>query len=340
MTETSSPSGRILVVEDDPATRAYVARALGGSGFDVVAVDSVPPAIELLASEEPFDVLLADIGLPGASGFDLVREAKVLRPRLPIALMTADASVDVAVQALRSEVDDFLTKPVAPATLVDQVTNLVSRGRASAGKRERVLAVGAHPDDVEIGAGGVLLAHRQAGDEVAVLTLSQGALGGDKRARAGESAEAARRLGARLYLQDLEDTHISESNPTVAHIEEAIGDFRPTVVYTHSINDLHQDHRNVHRATMVAARTTSSLYCYESPSATVDFRPVRFVAVDAHLERKLEVIRAFASQVEIRSYLDEELVRATCRYWGRYGASRYCEAFEVIRERPRERSDG
>jgi LmbE family N-acetylglucosaminyl deacetylase len=147
-------------------------------------------------------------------------------------------------------------------------------------------------------------------------------------------------MGARLVLEDLEDTHISESNPTVGLIEQVVADLDPTIVYTHSINDNHQDHRNVHRATMVAARRTPSLYCYESPSATVDFRPVRFVAIDGQLERKIEVIHAFASQVEIRTYLDDELVRATSRYWGRFGAARHCEPFEVIRERQQERGPG
>jgi LmbE family N-acetylglucosaminyl deacetylase len=89
---------------------------------------------------------------------------------------------------------------------------------------------------------------------------------------------------------------------------------------------------------MVAARRVPTVYCYESPSATVEFRPVRFVAVDAYVDRKLEVISAYASQVEIRSYLDPELVRATSRYWGRFGDSRYCEPLEVMRARSAERS--
>ena len=65
----------------------------------------------------------------------------------------------------------------------------------------------------------------------------------------------------------------------------------------------------MHRATMVAARRVPSLYCYESPSTTVDFRPVRFVPIDAHLDAKVGVIDAYQSQVSTRSYLDEDLVQ-------------------------------
>ena len=114
---------------------------------------------------------------------------------------------------------------------------------------------------------------------------------------------------------------------------------RPTIVYTHTESDLHQDHRNVHRATLVAARLVPSVYCYESPSATVEFEPVRFVDIGEQLEAKLEAIGAYASQTEQRYYLDEELIRATARYWGRYGHSRFCEPLEVVRDRPAARVD-
>lgn len=330
---TGGPAARILVVEDDPATRRFVVRALEHGGFEVTDVGAVPPALDLLAAGEHVDVLLADIGLPGASGFDLVDQVKASWPKLPIALMTADASTDVAVRALRSKVDDFLAKPIAPDQLLDQVRTLVELGRRHAAAAERVLAVGAHPDDVEIGVGGILLAHRAAGDHVTVMTMSHGSQGGDRAERAAEAQEAARLLGARLELRDLEDTHISESNPTVGLVEEVVAEVQPGVVYVHTVNDLHQDHRNVHRATMVAARRVPSLYCYESPSTTVDFRPARFVSIEPHLDGKVEVIGAYASQVAVRAYLEEELVRATSRYWGRFGGARFCEPLEVVRER-------
>jgi LmbE family N-acetylglucosaminyl deacetylase/CheY-like chemotaxis protein len=327
--------GRVLIVEDDPGTRSFLAAALTRAAFDVTAVGSAPPAIELLEGDS-WHVLLVDIGLPGMSGFDLVRHARRRFPSMATALMTADARVDVAVQALRSEVDDFLPKPIAPKTLIAQVERLVQRQQArSHQSTERVLAVGAHPDDVEIGVGGILLRHRAAGDEVAVVTLSRGSIGGDQVVRADEAAKAAAALSARLHLENLEDTKIPEGNPTIQLIEAVIGEFRPTIVYTHSIHDQHQDHRNVHLATMVAARRVPSIYCYESPSATVDFRPARFVAIDGYIDGKVEVIDAYRSQVEIRRYLAEDLVRAAARYWGgRFGTGNYGEPLEVIRDRP------
>jgi LmbE family N-acetylglucosaminyl deacetylase len=103
-------------------------------------------------------------------------------------------------------------------------------------------------------------------------------------------------------------------------------------VYTHTPRDVHQDHRNVHHATLVAARGISRVYCYQAPSTTVEFRPTRFVTIDEFIDRKLEAIRAYSTQTAIRAYLDEELLRATARYWARFSQARYVEPLEVVRE--------
>ncbi len=330
--------GRILVVEDDPATLRFVTLALERAGFGVASATSGPVALELLGTDDSVDVLLADIGLPGMSGFDLVHEARRRIPGVATALMTADASVDVAVTALRSEVDDFLPKPITPQALVAQIERLIERRRTRFRHiPERVLAVGAHPDDVEIGVGGILVGHGKAGDEITILTMSHGARGGDAVRRAEEAERAAALLGATLILQDLEDTRVPMADPTVTMIETVIAEFRPTVVYTHTSCDLHQDHRNVHQATLVATRSVANVYCYESPSATVKFAPARFVDIDANLDEKVAMLAAFTSQSDVRTYLAEDLVRATARYWGRYGQSLFSEPLEVVRDRPTSR---
>ena len=86
------------------------------------------------------------------------------------------------------------------------------------------------------------------------------------------------------------------------------------------------------RATLVAAREIPRIYCYQAPSSTVDFHPTRFVPIDDFLAGKLEAIAAYRSQVAVRRYLDEDLLRATARYWSRFGSSRYVEPLEVVRE--------
>jgi LmbE family N-acetylglucosaminyl deacetylase/CheY-like chemotaxis protein len=324
----------VLIVEDDEATAAYLATALERAGF---AVDGAGDAIaaERHLSVVEYDALLVDVGLPGPSGFDLVREMKGAYPDLPIAMMTANASLDVAVQAVRSSVDDFLVKPIDPRDLVELVDRLVRQGRIARTGAERVLAIGAHPDDVEIGVGGALLRHVFLGDVVAVVTLTQGDPDHGGRAGRARAERSAAMLGVRRYQHKLEPGRISGAEPTVSLLEDAVAEFVPTCVYTHSGSDLDRDHGHVHKATMAAATRIPALYCYDSPSVSVDFRPDRFVPVDQFLDAKVELLGEGPSSVGGHPDLDPELVRSTSRYWGRYGGSRYCEPLEVVRERVR-----
>jgi LmbE family N-acetylglucosaminyl deacetylase len=326
-------AGRILVVEDDPDTAELLVYMLSRRGGFEVSHAPEPTAALAMSESQTWDMVLTDVQMPGMSGLDLLDELRKRSPDLPVAVITAHASLDNAVRALRSKADEFLTKPVRPDHLITTATALVAKGRAARLARHRsVLAIGAHPDDVEIGAGGTLLSHREMGDEVSVLTLTQGARGGVESARAAEARRAADVLGATLYLEDLSDTRISEGDPTIGAIAKVVEEVRPAIIYTHSLHDLHQDHRNTHRAAMVAAREVARVYCLQSPSATVDFRPTRFVGIDEQLERKLAAIDCYGSQVEIRAYLEPDLIQSTARYWSRYSGSRYSEPFEVIRE--------
>ena len=112
-----------------------------------------------------------------------------------------------------------------------------------------MLAIGAHPDDVEIGVGGILLRHADAGHDVNVLTLTGGEHGGDAAERAAESRYAAEILGAKLFHESLQDTEVGDRGETIGAIKRVIDETGATTIYTHTSKDVHQDHRNVHNAT-------------------------------------------------------------------------------------------
>jgi two-component system, NtrC family, response regulator HydG len=325
--------GRILVVDDDRVTGRFLTNLLGDrGGFDVTCTTDPADALQR-ASSQTWDLVLTDVEMPGMTGLELLQALRQAAPGLPVVVITGHATLDYAVSALRDHADEFLQKSMPKDLLLATISAVVDKGRAARrASRQAVLAIGAHPDDVEIGAAGALLVHRSMGHEVSILTLSRGARGGSQAARVGESELAARALGATLFLDDLKDTQISEGDPTIGAISQVVQSVRPTVIYTHSPHDVHQDHRNTHRASMVAARGVNRVYCFQSPSATVDFRPTRFVTIDDQIEGKLQAINAFASQVEIRRYLEPDLIESTARYWSRFGDGRYAEAFEVIRE--------
>ncbi|WP_199580160.1 response regulator [Blastococcus sp. TBT05-19] len=325
----------VLVVDDDADTALFVRTVLERGGMTVTTCADPLEALTLIGRVE-FDAAITDIEMPGMTGLEFLDRLRQVRPDLPVTVMTAHASVDYAVDALRRQADDFLVKPVPKDTLAATIrrqAETAAARRAAARQRQTVLAVGAHPDDVEIGVGGTLAAHRSAGDQVVILTLSRGARGGDTAARVDESLAAAELIGARLFLEDLEDTRISPADPTMSIIERVVAEVRPTIVYTHSANDRHQDHRAVHQAASVATRSVPTVACFQSPSATIDFRPTRFVDIDGFTRTKLELLARFRSQAGIRAYLEDDFVLATARYWSRYGSSgRFVEPLEVLRD--------
>ena len=117
-------------------------------------------------------------------GLELVRRVKRERPQARDADPVRPRSFDHAVAAMRAGADDYLTKPVDPAELVEKARALVAltRERRAAGQ-DVVLAVGAHPDDVEIGVGGILLRHAAEGHSVTRADAHR-RRGGRRRVRA------------------------------------------------------------------------------------------------------------------------------------------------------------
>lgn len=336
MTNRPPESQRILIVEDDPVLAAVTSSMLCPLGT-VDTVESGERAVAMLGQQD-WDLIVADIELPGMSGLDLVRAARVTRPLASTLILTGHGSFENAVAAIRAGTDDFMTKPVERASLVMKAKELLQAARErKLVEREVVLAIGAHPDDVEIGCGGTLLGHAARDDTVVILTLTAGERGGEVGTRAAESISAAAMIGARLFHADLTDTSVSAGGETIGTIQRVIDEVNPTIIYTHTKHDVHQDHRSVHAATLVAARRVPRIYCYQSPSTTVDFHPTRFVPIDDEIERKLAVIEAYGSQTGVRTYLEPDLMRATARYWSRFAQSTFVEPLEIARESERRR---
>ncbi len=198
--------------------------------------------------------------------------------------------------------------------------------------RATILAIGAHPDDVEIGCGGTLASHAERGDRVVILTLTAGEQAGDSSVRSRESVASASHLGAELVLERLADTRISEGPTTIDAIESVIRRLDPSAVYVHTESDRHQDHRNVHRAAMVATRNVPNVFCYQSPSTTTSFSPTRFVPIAEQMSTKLELLKLYDSQSSTKAYLAPELIEATAVYWSRFARASHVEPFEVVRE--------
>jgi LmbE family N-acetylglucosaminyl deacetylase len=194
-----------------------------------------------------------------------------------------------------------------------------------------VLAIGAHPDDIELGCGGALLAHRQRGDRVALLVMTTGEQGSvDSRPRVSEQEEAASIMGADLFWGGFQDGSVPDGRTAVEVIEGVLRATGATVMYTHSPNDTHQDHRATAVASQAASRRLQHVLRYEAPTTTT-FKPSVYVDVDGLVEAKLDLIRAHLSQVLKNGLVDLAAIEAQARYRGFNARSRNTEAFEVDR---------
>lgn len=161
----------------------------------------------------------------------------------------------------------------------------------------RILAVGAHPDDVELGCGATLALFKKRGHQVYILVLTSGEASGDPEIREKECRLAARSIGAKkVFFGGLPDTKISDGIETIMAIEDVLSRVKPNVVFGHSSKDGHQDHRNAGLATLSAARSTKKVLLYESPAALKEFCPQVFVDVTSTFDIKLEALKVFGSQ--------------------------------------------
>ena len=101
----------ILVVDDDLAHRTMLRTLLGGWGYDVAEADDGQSAVEAV-HKKPFDLILMDIRMIRVSGLEALVEIKRFNPAIPVVVMTAYASVETAVKALKEGAYDYLTKPL------------------------------------------------------------------------------------------------------------------------------------------------------------------------------------------------------------------------------------
>jgi LmbE family N-acetylglucosaminyl deacetylase len=195
----------------------------------------------------------------------------------------------------------------------------------------RVLAVGAHPDDIELGCGATLARHRALGHEVTMCVLTTGERGPQHSAsRLREQEDAAAILGADLVWGSFADGEVAHDHATVAFLDQVMREVEPDVVYAHGVEDSHQDHVAAAKATRAAARHHNRLLTFASPTTT-EFDPTLFVDVEGFLDVKRKMLEAHWSQVIGCGLVDLEALEATATYWGRLSRLSKAEPFETFR---------
>lgn len=197
----------------------------------------------------------------------------------------------------------------------------------------KIVAIGSHPDDIEIGVGGTAALHSQKNDDVVFVVVTSGSATGMRpEKREQEAREGAKELGVEdtRFLR-FEDTRVPYNDTLIKDIEEIIHEVNPDRVYTHIEEDTHQDHKKTALATIAAARNVSDVYAYESPSTRPSFSPQSFITFDREiLDRKIRAIRSHETQSE-KDALDAEAMEGLARFRGRQANHRFAESFQIIR---------
>jgi LmbE family N-acetylglucosaminyl deacetylase len=198
-------------------------------------------------------------------------------------------------------------------------------------KKMKILAIGAHPCEIELGSGGTVAKHVSAGDEVHFLVLTYGEKGGDKSERKLEAERSAELLKVKsLNFGEIEDTRVSNGIETIMKIEEFVDKIHPDRVYTQSVQDRHQDHRNTAYATFSAARRVAEVFSYESPDSYPNFVPQYYIQISDTMQTKIRALNLFNSQRPKR-FLESDAIKGLALFRGYQVGIPYAEAFEVVR---------
>jgi len=199
-------------------------------------------------------------------------------------------------------------------------------------KNRNMLAIGAHPDDIELGCGGTLRKHALNNDKVYYIIASLGEKSGDKDRRRRETMAAAKLMDVNdVYFLNLPDTMIMHDGLTVSLLDKYMGKIKPDIIYVHSPKDYHQDHANIAKSALSASRNMrNSIFLYETPSTTIEFRPVAYSDISDTFEYKLKCIEQYVSQ-DNKDYMEKEAIIGLAKTRGHTMGVEFAEAFEVAR---------
>lgn len=197
-----------------------------------------------------------------------------------------------------------------------------------------IIVFSPHPDDAEVLIGGTVNKYTQKGHNVLIVVVT---VPNNKEKRIAESKKAAGILGADIKILDLDPYKLAFDRKLVEVFDGILKDFPPDIIYTSWINDSHQDHISVSRATIAAARkNTCSVYMYEQalPSGLTPygFRAQAFIDISDSMEIKIKSVLAHESQIQnfTESWVQGIVARAT--FVGFQINVKYAEAFEVVKE--------
>lgn len=208
----------------------------------------------------------------------------------------------------------------------------------------KILAIGAHLDDIEIACGGTLAKCVESGHNVKVLIMSKsGYTNNDGKIQRSddiavtEGIKALNTLGIQdIDILDFATKDIPFCSDVVHAIDIVISEYNPDIIFTHHPFDTHQAHEGVSKATIASARRMNTVFFYEpiTPSGRsyVAFKPHLYVDIESTLDKKIESLKCHTSEYNKFGAEDWiEGVRCRCGFRGYEIGKKFAEAFEILR---------
>lgn len=204
----------------------------------------------------------------------------------------------------------------------------------------KILAIGAHFDDVELGCGGTLLKHRDKGDDITILVLTHsgynspsGKFYRKKEEARMEGEMSAKILGAKLLCLNLEPTMLIPTEKLVLQIEESVNKINPDRVYTHQPNDSHADHATTGYVSLRACRKCDEVLLFRSNWYIMDNAQDDnfYVDISDFIEQKDKLIRLFESEMKKVNYSWIDFVKKQNGANGAKVDVSYAETFHLVK---------
>ena len=198
-----------------------------------------------------------------------------------------------------------------------------------------ILAIGAHPDDIEIGCGGTLAKYASYGHNIYLLIATNGMAGGEGDIRKKEQHRSADILNAKeVFWGGYTDTELEVNKEAIIKVEAVIKKVKPDSIFVNFPDDTHQDHRHIAAITNSATRYIRNVLFYEAPT-TQNFQPNVFVDIgEDFLKTKTELLKAHKSQINrtnISGVSILEVAQSTAHFRGVQARVAYAEAFQSLR---------
>jgi LmbE family N-acetylglucosaminyl deacetylase len=210
-------------------------------------------------------------------------------------------------------------------------------------KRLKIVAIGAHPDDIELACGGTLAKAIKNGHDVTMIIVTGNSsidhdgnsIRTDIEAKE-EQKDAANKLGVlKVEILGFEDMNVQYSQKLVSRLDKIINDINPDITFTHFVFDTHQDHIRTAQSTLSAARKQNTILLYEpiNPSGRgyMPFHAQVYFDISDTIDNKIDSLKAHKSQY--KKYGDSwiEGVTSRAKFRGFEMGVKYAECFELVR---------